>query len=182
MGPTLRDSEGGSFVAAAMTSSSLAAASSCPADPLRTPRAVLLFTGHLRGTCDASRLPTGALLTSRDKIEAIVNQTRWCREAFGSGCRAFLHTWSTLDKALIPPATLARLNLSHGSRGGSRKPSSSAACVEQIRAAVESQLRAAEGEAGSLGRAREEATARVTALELVLAREKQRADQADGSP
>jgi hypothetical protein len=29
-----------------------------------------------------------------------------CREAFGSGCHALLHTWSTLDKAL----TLALTN------------------------------------------------------------------------
>jgi hypothetical protein len=40
------------FVAAAAAGrSSLADGLSCPADPLRAPRVVLLFTGHLRGTC-----------------------------------------------------------------------------------------------------------------------------------
>ena len=83
------------------------------------------------------------------KIDAIVNQTRWCREAFGGGCHAFLHTWSTMYKALIPLDRLAlvRLNLSHkfvtkggflnhGSRNEESAPRSSEACVDEIRAAV----------------------------------------------
>ena len=41
------------FVAAAAAGrSSLADGLRCPADPLRSPLVVLLFTGHLRGTCD----------------------------------------------------------------------------------------------------------------------------------
>ena len=62
------------FVAAAAAGrSSLADGLRCPPDPLRAPRVVLLFTGHLRGTCDSlynNKYPN---------IEAIVNQTRWCR-------------------------------------------------------------------------------------------------------
>ena len=62
------------FVAAAAAGrSSLADGLRCPPDPLRAPRVVLLFTGHLRGTCDRlynNKYPS---------IEAIVNQTRWCR-------------------------------------------------------------------------------------------------------
>ena len=62
------------FVAAAAAGrSSLADGLRCPPDPLRAPRVVLLFTGHLRGTCD--RLHNNAY----PNIEAIVNQTRWCR-------------------------------------------------------------------------------------------------------
>ena len=116
-------SVGESFVAAAADSRSMLADVSCPADPLRAPRAVLLFTGHLRGTCTSQRVwspDQRAWLTRRSsKIDVIVNQTRWCREAFGSGCHAFLHTWSTLDKApvLLGKPALARLNLSRPMEG-----------------------------------------------------------------
>ena len=114
---------GESFVAAAAASRSTIAEVSCPPDPLRAPRAVLLFTGHLRGTCTSQRVwspDQRAWLTRRSsKIDVIVNQTRWCREAFGSGCHAFLHTWSTLDKApvLLGKPALARLNLSRPMEG-----------------------------------------------------------------
>ena len=123
---------GESFVAAAAASRSILADVSCPADPLRAPRAVLLFTGHLRGTCDSQRVwstDQRAWSTRRSpKIDVIVNQTRWCRETFGSGCHAFLHTWSTLDKApiLLNESALARLNLSRP-YGGGAPPRSSAA-------------------------------------------------------
>ena len=160
-----------SFVAAAAASRSILAdwgapgsSGRCPTDPLRAPRAVLLFTGHLKGTCPIN--PGAPARSARSpKIDAIVNQIRWCREAFGAGCHAFLHTWSTLDKAPIPldGVALARLNLSrpvdltsvahperlnlsqrlvsggflnHGSRSFEHAPLSSRACVEQIRAAV----------------------------------------------
>ena len=138
---------GESFVAAAAASRSMIAEVSCPPDPLRAPRAVLLFTGHLKGTC-AIHPGAPAKSTRSPKIDAIVNQIRWCREAFGGGCHAFLHTWSTLDKAPIrlDGVALSRLNLSqglvpggflkHGSRSLEHTPRSSSACVEQIRAAV----------------------------------------------
>ena len=138
---------GDSFVAAAAASRSMIAEVSCPPDPLREPRAVLLFTGHLKGTC-AIHPGAPAKSTRSPKIDAIVNQIRWCREAFGGGCHAFLHTWSTLDKAPIrlDGVALSRLNLSqrlvpggflkHGSRSLEHTPRSSSACVEQIRAAV----------------------------------------------
>ena len=151
---------GESFVAAAAASRSMLADVSCPPDPLRAPRAVLLFTGHLKGTCHNPGAP--AKSTRSPKIDAIVNQVRWCREVFGGGCHAFLHTWSTLDKAPIPldGVALARLNLSrpvevahperlnlsqrlvsggflnHGSRSFEHTPLSSRACVDRIRAAV----------------------------------------------
>ena len=138
---------GESFVAAAAASRSTIAEVSCPPDPLRAPRAVLLFTGHLKGTCS---IHPGAPATSTrsPKIDAIVEQIRWCREAFGGGCHAFLHTWSTLDKAPIrlDGVALSRLNLSQrhvrggflnqGSRSFEHTPRSSSACVKQIRAAV----------------------------------------------
>ena len=157
-----------SFVAAAAASRSILAdwgapgsSGRCPTDPLRAPRAVLLFTGHLKGTCPIN--PGAPARSARSpKIDAIVNQIRWCREAFGAGCHAFLHTWSTLDKAPIPldGVALARLNLSrptevahperlnlsqrlvsggflnHGSRSFEHTPHSSRACVDRIRAAV----------------------------------------------
>ena len=105
---------GESFVAAAAASRSILADVSCPADPLRAPRAVLLFTGHLKGTCPINPGAPPARSARFPKTDAIVNQIRWCREAFGGGCHAFLHTWSTLDKAPIPldGVALARLNLS----------------------------------------------------------------------
>ena len=125
---------GESFVAAAAANRSMIMFDdvSCPPDPRRAPRAVLLFTGHLRGTCDSQRVwstDQRAWSTRRSpKIDVIVNQTRWCRETFGSGCHAFLHTWSTLDKAptLLNESALARLNLSRPYRGGA-PPRSSAA-------------------------------------------------------
>ena len=122
------------FVAAAAAGrSSMVDDLSCPPDPLRAPRVVLLFTGHLRGTC--TPLPS----TPRP-IDAIVNQTRWCREAFGSGCHAFLHTWSTLEPEPIPwdmpsLARLKNLSMAKGHRKG-HTPRSSAACAEEVRAAV----------------------------------------------
>ena len=154
---------GESFVAAAAANRSMIMFDdvSCPPDPLRAPRAVLLFTGHLKGTCPIN--PGAPARSARSpKIDAIVNQIRWCREAFGGGCHAFLHTWSTLDKAPIPldGVALARLNLSrptevahperlnlsqrlvsggflnHGSRSFEHTPHSSRACVDRIRAAV----------------------------------------------
>ena len=138
---------GESFVAAAAASRSMIAEVSCPPNPLRAPHAVLLFTGHLKGTCS---IHPGAPATSTrsPKIDAIVEQIRWCREAFGGGCHAFLHTWSTLDKAPIrlDGVALSRLNLSQrhvrggflnqGSRSFEHTPRSSSACVKQIRAAV----------------------------------------------
>ena len=92
------------------------------------------------GTCPISETRHGRASPMPPKLDAIVNQIRWCaanpnpspspspnpnpnqnpnrnpnpkaptlarcREAFGSGCHALLHTWSTLDKAL----TLALTN------------------------------------------------------------------------
>ena len=158
-----------SFVAAAAASRSILAdwgasgsSGRCPTDPLRAPRAVLLFTGHLKGTCPITPGAPPARSARFPKTDAIVNQIRWCRKAFGGGCHAFLHTWSTLDKAPIPldGVALARLNLSrpmevahperldlrqrlasggflnHGSRSFEHTPHSSRACVDRIRAAV----------------------------------------------
>ena len=68
---------GESFVAAAAASRSMLADVSCPPDPLRAPRAVLLFTGHLKGTC-AIHPGAPATSTRSPKIDAIVNQIRWC--------------------------------------------------------------------------------------------------------
>jgi hypothetical protein len=127
---------GESFVTAAAAGRSTIDDLSCPPDRLRAPRAVLLFTGHLKGTCTSQRVWSAnkrAWLTRRSpKIDVIVNQTRWCRETFGSGCHAFLHTWSTLDKApVLLDVRAAWLNLSQrtlsrpmaGSRNGARTPS-----------------------------------------------------------
>ena len=135
------------FVAAAAAGrSSMVDALSCPPDPLRAPRVVLLFTGHLRGTCTPQPLSSNdqrawRLTSTFPLIDAIVNQTRWCREAFGSGCHAFLHTWSTLETEPIPwdrPSLAWLKNLSiakaHRKEGQARR--SSAACAEKIRAAV----------------------------------------------
>lgn len=50
---------------------------------------VLTFTGHLRETC-----------FKHEYIwRGIVNQTHWCRSAFGDDeCHVIFHIWSTLDK------------------------------------------------------------------------------------
>ena len=97
---------GESFVAAATANRTMLADTSCPPDPLRAPRAVLLFTGHLKGTCDSRPVWSADqrvwLKRRSPKIDAIVNQTRWCREAFGGGCHAFLHTWPIGREKSLP--------------------------------------------------------------------------------
>ena len=47
-------------------------------------RAALVFTGFLRGSCS--------------NLQALVAQSRMCREAFDKRCDVFLHTWSTIHK------------------------------------------------------------------------------------
>ena len=78
--------------------------------------------------------------SSRKFERGFVNQTRWCREAFGvEHCHVFLHTWSGLDKNPVDHSTLTRLNLTHGSRAGTKAlaSASSEQCVQMIRDRVD---------------------------------------------
>ena len=82
--------------------------------------AALVFTGHLRDTCDRKK----------DGIIGLLNQTRMCREAFHGRCDVFIYTWSTLEKAAAPYNTQGRTLLAPSN-------SSSWACLEAVSRALE---------------------------------------------
>ena len=51
------------------------------------PRAALIFTGHLRGSC-----------TRPGGVDALVRQLQMCQSAFAR-CDVFIHTWDVLEKS-----------------------------------------------------------------------------------
>lgn len=51
------------------------------------PHAALIFSGHLRETCDTI-----------NGTDAIIQQAKMCLHAFAGRCDMFIHTWSSLEK------------------------------------------------------------------------------------
>ena len=102
---------------------------------VRGPRAALVFTGFLRGTCHGSKsrhnISTG--------IAALREQLVWCRIAFFNRCDVFLHSWSTTHKA--PSFSVRGDSLGNYSRLSdlqltNKTAVSSWKCVEAVRNAL----------------------------------------------
>ena len=97
------------------------------------PRAALVFSGFLRGSCRETKA-TG--------LSALREQLVWCRSAFESRCDVFVHTWSTLSKAA--PFNVHGSNLTavlgafatEGGHNANATQASSWPCVGRVRDAL----------------------------------------------